>query len=390
MTSELNMFKMNKFVLRKQRLTGEKAEESLVETVRAIGGLHATSATTPYLSLFARRENFRREQLDAELYVKRNLGKIRYVRTTVHVLPKDMVPTAFAATKMITEPLSEAYSRSLGVTEKQYAETSKQIMEILKGKKGMTTKQIKQQLHTTLNVSPIVNLMCDQGLLIRGAPEKGWKSNMHTYYLLNEYFPDLEWPAISEKDARKAVVRQYLASFAPVTENDVSWWTGFLKSQVKQILEDLRSEISYVTVSGTDKMFIVPSQEKAALMATKATGKHVVNILPSLDPYLMGYKDRGRYVDSACYSYVFDRAGNATTTILLDGKVIGVWDFEELFIKVFLFDRAEADVLEEVQRKAKSVGVFISGKEVKTKECSSMIPLTQRTAGGVISPLKGS
>lgn len=89
-------------------MTGEKADKSIVETVRAIGGLHATNATTPYLSLFARCENFRREQFDAELYVKRNLGKIRYVRTTVHVLPKDMIPTAFAATKMITEPASPA------------------------------------------------------------------------------------------------------------------------------------------------------------------------------------------------------------------------------------------------------------------------------------------
>jgi len=390
MTSELNLPKINKVVLCKQRLTGEKADKSIVETVRAMGGLHATNATTPYLSLFARCENFRREQLDAELYVKRNLGKIRYVRTTVHVLPKDMIPTAFAATKMITEPASRAYSRFLGITEKQYAETSRQIMEILKGKKGMTTKQIKQKLQTALNVSPIVNLMCDQGVLIRGAPEKGWKSNMHTYHLLNEYFPDLEWNAISEKDAEKAVVRQYLASFAPVTENDVSWWTGFLKGQVKQIIEELHDEVSYVPVSGIDKTFIMPSQEKAALMATKTTGKHVVNMLPNMDPYMMGYKDRERYLDSARYNYAFDPAGNATTTILLDGKVIGVWDFEEPFIKIFLFDQAKADVLKEIQVKARSVGAFISGKEVKVKECTSMIPLTQRTAGGFISPLKGS
>jgi uncharacterized protein YcaQ len=309
MSSNLNLLQMNKFVLGKQRLTDEKPDEAIIETVKAIGGLHATSATTPYLSLFARVENFRREHLDEELYARRNLGKIRFVRTTVYILPKDMIPTAFAATRMMVEPASQAYSKFLGVTEKQYAETSRQIMEILRGRKGMTTKQIKQQLETPLNVSPIVNLMCDQALLIRGAPEKGWKSNMHTYYLLNEYFPDLEWNTTSEKDAQKAVVRQYLASFAPVTENDVSWWTGFTKGQVKQILEELRSE-SYVAVSGIDKTFIVPSQKKAALMTTKTTGKHVVNMLPSMDPYMMGFKDRERYLDSTRYNYVFDRYGN--------------------------------------------------------------------------------
>jgi hypothetical protein len=390
MHPELNLLKINKFVLHKQRLTGEKADASLVETVRATGGLHATSPTTPYLSLFARRKNFRRDQLDAELYTKRNLGKIRYVRKTVYVLPRDMIPTALAATRMMTEPASQAYAKFLGITQKRYATMSRQIMEILKDKGGLTVKQIRQQLQTTLNVSPVVNLMCDQGLLVRGAPEKSWKSNMHTYHLLNEYFPDLKLNSVNEEDAKKTVVRQYLASFAPVTENDVSWWTGFTKSQVRQLLEELRKEISHITVSGMNKDFIVPSQEVAALVAMEATGKHVVNLLPSLDPYLMGFKDRERYLDSARYDYVFDRGGNAAATILVDGRVIGVWDFEDPFVKVFLFNRIEADVLEEVQCKAKSVGAFISGKEVKIKECTSMVPLVQRTAGGVMSPLKGS
>jgi len=34
---------------------------------------------------------------------------------------------------------------------------------------------------------------------------------------------------------------------------------------------------------------------------------------------------------------------------------------------------------EKIQGEAKKVGEFISGKEVKTKECHSIVPLTQRT-----------
>jgi hypothetical protein len=93
----------------------------------------------------------------------------------------------------------------LGITEKQYAETSGKITEILKEKSGMTAKQISQKLETIRNVSPILNIMCDRGLLIRGAPEKGWKSNIHTYHLLKEYFPNMEWNTVSEEDAKKTV-----------------------------------------------------------------------------------------------------------------------------------------------------------------------------------------
>ena len=37
-----------------------------------------------------------------------------------------------------------------------------------------------------------------------------------------------------------------------------------------------------------------------------------------------------------------------------------------------------------------TVGMDIAFPEVKIKECESMIPLTQRTAGGAMSPLKYS
>jgi len=76
MTSNLDLLKINKFVLRKQELATELPNRNIVETVRAAGGLHATSATTPYLFLFARVTGFKREHLDRELYAKRNLGKI--------------------------------------------------------------------------------------------------------------------------------------------------------------------------------------------------------------------------------------------------------------------------------------------------------------------------
>ena len=389
MPSHLDLFMVNMFVLKKQRLTNEKPNPSIVETVRAVGGLHATGAATPYLSLFARVKDFRREDLDQELYVKRSLGKVRYVRTTVYVLPKDMISTAFAATGMMAEPASKAYSRFLGITEQQYREASERIVELLKGKNGMSVKRIREALETSLNVSPVVNLMCDQGLLVRGAPEKGWRSNLHTYCLFSECFPDVKLDEIGEAEARKAVVQWYLSSFGPVTENDVAWWTSFPKRQVRRILSDMEGEVVYIDVSDLGKTLLIPSREEAELRLVRREGKTVVNLLPSLDPYLMGFKDRQRYVDAERYSYVFDRGGNATSTILSDGKVVGVWDFEEPVVKVFLFDRDKARLLEEVSAKARSLGVFISGHDVDVRVFGSMVPLTQRSAGGVMSPLKG-
>lgn len=87
---------------------------------------------------------------------------------------------------------------------------------------------------------------------------------------------------------------------------------------------------------------------------------------------------------------MFDRSGNATSTILLDGRVVGVWDLEEeeLTVKIHLFKKVENNLLTEIYSKAEEIGKFINGEEVKIIKCNSMTPLTRRTAGGFMSPLK--
>jgi len=369
-------------------LTDDTISDNIIQTVRDVGGLHATGATVPYLSLFSRTRNFTAELLDEELYVKRSLGKIRYVRKTVYILPKDMIPAAFAATRSMIVLASEKYSKYLGVTEDGFEVASKEILSVLKGR-GMTTKEIKKALGTRLNISPIVNLMCDKGLLIRGNPDKGWRSNIHTYYLSKEYFPDMDLNAYDEEEARRLVVQWYLATFGPATENDVIWWTDFPRGQTKQFIEEMKERVAIANISGLKGDYFMLSSQKTSLASTSLPKNPVVTLLPTLDPYLMGYKDRERYLDPKHYDFIFDRSGNATSTILLDGRVVGIWDFHEPFVKIFLFNDVQKALLKEIHVKARRIGMFISGKAVYVKECDSMIPLTKRTAGGVMSPLRG-
>ncbi len=388
--NRITLSQANHFVLRKQHLTDESRSEDVVQIVRDVGGLHATSSKTPYLSLFSRMRKFSREILDEELYKKRNLGKIRYIRKTVFILPKETISAAFVATRSLVEPTSEQYSKFLGISEKQYETISRRIMKILEGR-GMTTKDCKKELGTALNISPIVNLMCDKGLLIRGEPQGGWKSNIHTYYLFREYFPDVDLKAIDEGEARRLVVEQYLASFGPATGNDVAWWTGFPKGQIRQIITGLQDKVSSIRIPDTEAEYLVLSSDRSSLIHMKTPKNPVINMLPGLDPYLMGYKDRERYLSSKYYNYVFDRSGNTTSTILVNGEVIGIWDFadkHEPLIKLFLFEGVKESLLKDIHFAAKKIGEFIAHREVQTKECDCMIPLTQRTAGSVMSPLR--
>ena len=114
----------------------------------------------------------------------------------------------------------------------------------------------------------------------------------------------------------------------------------------------------------------------------------VVNVLPSLDPYMMGYRDRDRYLHPKHYKMVFDRSGNATSIILLDGQVVGIWDLEEPLVKIYYLKDVGRDVRKKVRTRASDMGKFITGMPVQIKVCDSMVPLPNRTAGSFMSPLK--
>jgi hypothetical protein len=390
MASRINLNSVNRFRLHRQHLTDEAGNSDIVQITRDIYGLHATNPTAPYLSLFARARDFTKDNLDKELYVNKTLGKIRCVRTTVHVLPRETIPIAFAATKSIVGPNSEDFLRyTVGITDKQYRDISMEILRILKGK-GMSTLQIKKQLGTALNISPVVNLMCDQGLLMRGRSDKGWKSNTHTYYPLNEYFPGMDLNRFDPSEARETTVRQYLAAYGPACVKDISWWSGFTMTEVRRILQVLKGETTEVEIAGLAGTHVMLAADRAALERFEPSGQPAVNLLPPLDPYLMGYKERERYLDSQYYSLVFDRSGNATSTIFVDGRAAGVWDFREKpkpTVKLFLFQDLEKKVLRVVAARAKAVGRFIADKPVAIEMCDQMVPLPQRNAGGFMSPL---
>jgi DNA glycosylase AlkZ-like len=336
-------------------------------------------------------DGFRREDLDEELYTKRALGKLRGVRGTVYIYPRDALPAAFSSNRRINIPNSQRfYQRYTGRSEEEFDELSCRIRKLLRGR-GMTAAEIKHELGEERSVSAAINLMCDYGLLIRGAPAGGWKSNVHTYHLFEEYMPGVDLAAIDEEKARERMVLSYLAAFGPAGEGDIAWWTGFSKGETRRILGKTGDTVCRVGIGGVDHDLFVLASEVAALRAMRPFEKSVINLLPSLDPYLMAYKERERYLDTGNYPFIYDRSGNATSSILVDGRIIGVWDYAEEEppeLKVFFFERMSKASMCMIRREAQRLGAFLGGAEARLKECGYMTPLADRTAGAFMTPLK--
>lgn len=388
-TGTYNLKAVNHFILAKQHLSEDSKIDNIVRITRDIGGLHATSTTTPYLSLLARTQSFGKENLQQELYQKKSLAKVTYVRKTMFILPEDFLSVAFAAVRRNAELLTDQHLKYLQLTQKEYEDAAERILEVLRNR-GLTLKELKTEIGDVPNLMYIVRMMSFQGLLIRGAPKSGWKNSLHTYFHFSEYYPDIDKAFFKELEAQQIVVKQYIANYGPVTTNDISWWTGFPKSRVRDILKEIENDLRKINISGLEDQFFILSSQISSITDTPTQNSSTINILPCLDPYLMGYKNRDRYLDKNFFGSVYDRSGNATTTILQDGKVIGIWDLDGSNFKYFLFADIKSAALDNLKAQAKKTGLFISGKEVHLKRCDSMKPLVLRTAAGEQSPLKDS
>jgi hypothetical protein len=123
-------------------------------------------------------------------------------------------------------------------------------------KRSLAVQEIRNALGTKLNVSAIVNLMCDQGKLVRGRRARGWKSNIHTYHLFRDFFPDVSLTELGEAEATTKLVWCYLRSFGPATEEDIVWWTGLNKTRIQAALDSLRKETAQIGVQELEGGFL--------------------------------------------------------------------------------------------------------------------------------------
>ena len=387
---ELNL--VNYFVLKKQHLTDDSKINDILQITDDLCGLHATGSIEPYLALFERTQDFNKEDLEQEWYVKKNLGRIRCMRKTLFIQTKNVIPIVYAATNNMLENLLEKYLKARGISSKDYSDLSHEIIESLKDKER-STSEIKKTLSSPLDISAVISVMCDRGLLARSKPVKGWKDRRINYTLFCNYFPDINLRKYSEEEAISVLVRNYIKSYGPVTESDIAWWTGLGKSEIKNALKTLENIITKVKISHLEGDYIIYKPDINNIKLVSSTLETNVNILPTLDPYLMGYKDRERYLDVDNYDNIFDRSGNATSSVLLDGKIIGVWNVVEkpkAGVKFFLFKSIEEKIKNTIVLKLKKIGEFITEKSVEIRECDSMTPLNKRPAGGFMTPLKDS
>lgn len=346
----VELARVNAYLARKQHLLPGARSSDLLQVTRDIVALHATNPTGPHLSLWARVPDFRRQALDDALYNRRDLSRLLCMRTTLHVVPSDEMPCfQNAYGERVLPPEFRDWSfmfTQAGLCGEEQADElmerlHRQVLDVLEERGPSTVRQIAQAVpELAVKVrhsagksyagefsigSRLVPAMCTQGLLIRARARGTWRSNLHEYAALDAWLPGLDLGSMTPEEARSWLVRRYLSAFGPATVDDVQWWTGFTKGETQAALAKWDGDLLETTIDGLGGDYLLLLDDARRLQGSIPPAAPYVFLLPSLDPYIMGYHDRRRFLAPEHRTKVFDRAGNALPTVWVDGRVVGAW-----------------------------------------------------------------
>jgi hypothetical protein len=387
---QLSDWQMRRHCLAKQHLASGAGRATIESIAEDLVGLHATGTTSPYLQLLARMPGFQRSDLDRALYHDRSLARVRCMRGTVFIVTRALLPIALAATRGSIEPPSTRYLATLGVDVKDFRRLSDRIeRELERTDEALSAAELRGRTGAKASLSGVVNLMCDQARLLRDRPVGTWRSRTFTYRLFGDVFPHVG--SIDEDDAVRLLTDRYLRAHGPITMDDLVWWSGLALRKLQPAVDELGDAVVKVDIDGVPGAYFVHADEVDHLSrAAPDKVPDVVSMLPELDPYPMSRKNRDMILGPDQKPYTTDRSGNVTSLIIVGGRGAGVWDISETpdpAVRIHLFDKPPAPVLDGVQRQADRFGEFWFERRVPTRAIASMTPLNRRSAGAFLSPL---
>ncbi|MFT3899017.1 MAG: winged helix DNA-binding domain-containing protein [Gordonia sp. (in: high G+C Gram-positive bacteria)] len=307
----------------------------------ALVALHATTASTVYLSTWARSPQLTIADVDAALYgdrdVVKHLGMRRTLFVTSHPVLDEVlgaVSTRVSSSERTNMLRDLRRSPDVDDPEGWIEEASAAALAELDAHGPLTTAQLRERvpiLGTPIGEPPdsswggplqmgarVLNYLAASGRIVRGPDDGPWYTSRITWEPMPRWLG--REPAALDADAgHTGLVRRWLRVYGPGTETDIVWWLGSTKSAVRKALAAIEAvevdlddgQVGYVLPDDVD----TPDAE---------IDDEAVALLPELDPTTMGHKQRGFFLGDL-ETQLFDSNGNGGTTAWWNGRAVGGW-----------------------------------------------------------------
>jgi hypothetical protein len=359
---------------------------------RAVTALHATEPATVYLSCRARVPSLTVADLDGALYEDRSLVKQLAMRRTLFVFPRGLLPAVWpSASARVARAERARMGKDLvraGIADDGDAWLDRAGAEVLAlladEPEGLVAADVRRAVPRidvrvagsageVWSAPRVLTLLGAAAQIVRGANTGRFTTSQPRWTLTGHWLDDAPAPWGAAEGYRE-LVRRWLHSFGPGTEDDIVWWLGATKTVVRTALAEL--DAVEVGLDGGATGWLLPDD-----LDEVADPGGWVALLPVLDPTVMGWRGRDFYLGPH-RERLFDNRGNAGATAWADGRVVGAWAQDGSgAVRVHLLEAVPARTRRALEEEAARLTEWLDGVRIGTGYVSSAMRAVRDTRG---------
>lgn len=323
---------------RRHRLAAEARSDDVAQIAVAVLGLHATDLASVHISAAVRMVRPDDGAIERALYGDRSVVRMLGMRRTMFVVPAQLAAVVQAActrdvaarerrrtVKMLQDAgvaddagdwLAGVEQKTLAALNERGDALSAELSEVVPELAQKVVVGAGTRYPATLTVSSrVLLLLAADGHIVRGRPRGSWTSTQYRWAPMRTWLGE-DLATLPDEAARVLLARRWLRQFGPGTVADLTWWTGWTKTQTRKVLAEIVP--IEVDLEGQTGIMLADDDEPVDEVEPWAA------LLPALDPTTMGWTAREWYLGDH-RSALFDRNGNAGPTIWWDGRIVGGW-----------------------------------------------------------------
>src|SRR5438876_1429742 len=363
---------LNAWRMRRQFLDHPFTSKNLLDLVKSIGWVYSPGCSTPYLSLWARTPSFKAEDLNRLVFDDRKLIQLETLRGCTMLVPRDQANIALRIrTRTFTE-LGKQARQQMPINDAEMEKVKGAILKSLHSG-AKTAEQLQQAVPANLvrdfgtelkrigltnSLSLAINLLKEEGKLLKQQSKRRLDSMDYSFVLTSNALPEADPLSLRIEEACAQLAHQYFKAEAPARVKDFAWWAGINVTDAIRGAGEIKPKLVPLAVEGSADEFLISESDSDALLSFQPQ-ESAISFIPYRDTFLKGQREIvSRFVSTEHADKPFSRwkgklINDPLATIIQDGRVIGVWEWNEddEEVDLLLFDPSIPKTVEKTVRK---------------------------------------
>ncbi|WP_121254090.1 winged helix DNA-binding domain-containing protein [Nocardioides ferulae] len=355
---------LNRATLARQLLL-ERADLPVADAVRRVLALQAQQPASPYLALWNRVRGFDPAEVDAA-FADGRLLKASLMRVTLHAVAADDHPSFHLALQPLlrTTRFADPRVAESGLSVAEVEGLLPPLLDLLAHPKGNAEVEAWLTDRVGASAKGVWWLLRCFAPLVHAPTGPPWSFGLRPAYTRAPHwlpFTD-DPPGVAAADSALAeLARRYLLAFGPATVSDLAQFTRVQRTRARRALLALGDAVVELEDADGAVLYDVPG----ASLPDEDTPAPP-RLLPMWDSLLLAHADRSRVIPPAYRREVIRSNGDVLPTLLVDGRVAGVWRPVDGAVEATAFESLSGEQWSGLEAEAASLAVLLAERDPRT------------------------